>query len=519
MFKKNKLFYLLTLIFFSTNGFTQTQLIRQDKGSLKLKKNDNSKPRNIVFILVDDQRYDALGFLKAQDFIKTPTLDLMAKEGAYLPNAFVTTSLCSPSRASILTGLYAHLHKVVDNQHAVSKDLIFFPQYLQKVGYQTAMIGKWHMGGEFDDPQKGFDYWVSFKGQGSYLPEANGLNVNGKHVAQKGYITDELTDYALDFLNTRNTKKPFMLYLSHKAVHAECIPREEDKHLADNFSFKPPLSMTIGVHQGAPMWLQNQRNSWHGVEFPFHSTADIGEIYKTYAETLYGVDQSVARVMDYLKKNNLLESTLIIYMGDNGFQYGEHGLIDKRTAYEASMRVPMLAYCPEIIKPNTVVPEVVANIDIASTLLEAAGLKAPNYMNGSSFLPLLKGEKKDWRKGLLYEYYWERNFPQTPTVHAIRGDRYKYIRYTGLWDTDELYDLKNDPNEIINLIRDKDHLAIAAEMNHELFKELSSTNGLFVPLLPDSGNQSILRYEYGTPAAKFPSYLMREKTETHVEHK
>lgn len=174
------------------------------------------------------------------------------------------------------------------------------------------------------------------------------------------------------------------------------------------------------------------------------------------------VDESIGKVMDYLDKQGLLESTLIIYMGDNGFQFGEHGLIDKRVAYEASMRVPMLAYCPQLIKPGIIIEDVVANIDIAPTLLETAGLKAPSYTDSMNFLPLLKGIKPSaWRTGMLYEYFWEHNFPQTPTMHAIRGDRYEYIRYTGLWDTDELYDIQADPDELNNLIHKPEHLALA----------------------------------------------------------
>lgn len=512
---KSKLMFLAILFITLTNTllvFGQDAVVRQPGNSLKLLKTSGNKPRNIIFILTDDHRYDALGFLKAQTFIKTPNLDRLAQGGAYLPNAFVTTSLCSPSRASILTGLYAHKHKVVDNENPVSNELVFFPQYLKEIGYETALVGKWHMGGNHDEPQRGFDYWVSFKGQGSYLPEKNGLNVNGKHVEQKGYITDELTDYALAFLKNRNKKKPFMLYLSHKGVHADFIPAERDKGMFKKYSFNPPLTMQIGKQQGAPMWLQNQRNSWHGVDFPYHSTLDIGEYYKRYAETLYGVDESVGRILNYLKEQGLLESTLIIYMGDNGFQFGEHGIIDKRTAYEASMRVPMLAYCPEIIKPGTVVKEVVANIDVAPTILDAAGLKAPDYMDGKSFLPFLEGRKQAWRTGLLYEYYWERNYPQTPTIHAIRGDRYKYIHYYGIWDTDELYDLKNDPLETKNLIRNKAYKDIIKQMNNQLYKELKDSKGMYIPLKEDIGGQSNLRNEYGSPAASFPSYLMREDT-------
>lgn len=488
----------------------QGAFVRQPGGSLKLPGAGSPHTRNIVFILTDDHRYDAMGFLKTQTFIQTPNLDYLAREGAYLPNAFVTTSLCSPSRASILTGLYAHKHKVVDNNHAVSKELVFYPQYLQQAGYQTALIGKWHMGGEGAGPQRGFNYWVSFTGQGSYLPEKNGLNVNGKQVQQKGYITDELTDYALQFLRGRKKDKPFMLYLSHKGVHAEFIPAEADKGRSGGQAFKPPFTMDPQHHSGAPMWLQNQRNSWHGVDFPYHSNLDIGEYYRLYAETLYGVDRSVGRVLEYLKEEGLLESTLVIYMGDNGFQFGEHGLIDKRTAYEASMRVPMLAYCPQLIKPGTVVSEVVANIDVAPTILEAAGLKSPAYFDGKSFLGFLKGKKQPWRDVLLYEYYWERNFPQTPTMHALRGDRFKYIHYLGIWDTDELYDLKTDPLETRNLIRDSAYQQTVKDMNKALFQTLEGTQGMYVPLLPDAGSQQNLRSKRGAAGASFPSYLIRE---------
>jgi N-acetylglucosamine-6-sulfatase len=345
---------------------------------------------------------------------------------------------------------------------------------------------------------------VSFKGQGNYLPAADGLNVNGKHVPQKGYITDELTDYAIDFIKNRKKDHPFMLYLSHKGVHAEFIPADRDKGMASAFEFVPPKSMNESTHAGVPMWVHNQRNSWHGVEFPYHSSLDIGEYYKRYAETLYSVDASIGKVIALLKEENLINSTLVIYMGDNGFQFGEHGLIDKRTAYEASMRVPMLAYCPEMIKPGTVVEEVVANIDVAPTLLEVAGLKAPKHMDGQSFLSLLQGKKPDhWRTGLLYEYYWERNFPQTPTMHALRGDQYKYIHYTGIWDTDELYDIKADPQEINNLIQREDHKAVVAKMNKELFDILENTKGMYIPLFRDAGTRQDQRSEKGSKAAAF----------------
>jgi N-acetylglucosamine-6-sulfatase len=509
--KTKHLLPLLFLTFCGLQTLAQNAEVRQPGGSLKLIRTGTGKPRNIVFILADDHRYDALGFLHTQDFIETPNLDRMALEGAYLPNAFVNNSLCSPSRASILTGLYSHKHTVIDNNHAVPNNLIFFPQYLQQVGYQTAMIGKWHAGNDGDEPKRGFNYWLSFKGQGSYLPEKNGLNLNGKHIKQKGYITDELTDYAIDFLSHRKRDKPFMLYLAHKGVHADFIPAKRDSGRAAKYQFKPPFTMDPKNVQGAPMWVQNQRNSWHGVDFPYHSDLNIGEYYKRYAETLHSVDESVGKVMDYLKKEGLLESTLIIYMGDNGFQFGEHGLIDKRNAYEASMRVPLLAYCPQLIKPGTVVKQVVANIDVAPTLLDAAGLKAPAYMDGASYLPLLQGKTvTNWRKGLLYEYYWERSFPQTPTMHALRNNQFKYIHYYGIWDTDELYDLQADPLETKNLIRDTAYAKTVKSMNRQLFQALADTKGMYLPLNTDVGGQSNYRNKNGAPEAKFPEYLMKD---------
>ena len=201
------------------------------------------------------------------------------------------------------------------------------------------------------------------------------------------------------------------------------------------------------------MWVRNQRNSWHGVDFPYHSALDIAEYYRRYAETLLAVDDSVGRVMALLRERGLLDSTIVMFMGDNGFAFGEHGLIDKRTAYEAVDARAAADVRRRLAGGATRVEDVVANIDIAPTILDAAGLQPPP-MDGRSALPLARGERIPWRETLLYEYYWERNFPQTPTMHALRGSRYKYIRYYGLWDTDELYDLQADPLETRNLIRD-----------------------------------------------------------------
>jgi N-acetylglucosamine-6-sulfatase len=468
------------------------------------------KPRNIIFILTDDHRYDAMGFLKGQPWLETPYLDSLARDGVHFRNAVVTTALCSPSRASILTGQYAHRHHIVDNNTAIPRGTHFFPADLQKAGYQTAFIGKWHMGGESDDPQPGFHRWISFRGQGTYLPSPSGLNIDGKRVPQKGYITDELTGYALDWLHSLKRDQPYFLYLSHKAVHSEFIPAERHKGKYKDQQFNYPKSMAKPEpSQNRPAWVQNQRNSWHGVEYPYHSNLDIAEYYKRYAETLCAVDDSTGLILGALRERGDLDQTLVVYMGDNGFAFGEHGLIDKRTAYEESMRVPLVARCPDLFKPGTVVNQTVANIDLMPTFLETAGARTAAAMDGSSWLGLAQGRTNDWRQSMLYEYYWERNFPQTPTVHALREDRFKFIRYYGIWDVDELYDLQNDPAEMNNLIDDPAHQQTAQRMRNQLFATLEKTQGMQIPLFPDRGGQSNRRDPKKSHAADFPEPLYR----------
>ncbi len=466
--------------------------------------------RNIVFVLTDDHRYDAMGFLKGQSWLETPHLDSLARDGVHFRNAVVTTSLCSPSRASILTGQYAHRHHIVDNNTAIPKGTHFFPQDLQRAGYQTAFIGKWHMGGESDDPQPGFNRWVSFRGQGNYLPTPAGLNIDGKRVPQKGYITDELTDYALDWIRGLKKETPYFLYLSHKAVHSEFVPAQRHAGKYKDKEFVYPKSMAKPTpEQNQPAWMQNQRNSWHGVEYPYHSNLNIAEYYQRYAETLCGVDDGVGRLLDALRERGDLDQTLFVYMGDNGFAFGEHGLIDKRTAYEESMRVPLLARCPELFKAGTAVNKTVANIDLMPTFLEAAGAGTQAVVDGSSWLPMAQGRNTAWRESMLYEYYWERNFPQTPTVHALREERYKFIRYYGIWDVDELYDLEKDPAEMQNLIYSPEHQQIATRMRTQLFAMLEKTQGMQIPLFPDRGGQSNLRDPDKSHAVDFPKPLYR----------
>ncbi|MXV13780.1 sulfatase-like hydrolase/transferase [Pedobacter sp. HMF7056] len=464
-----------------------------------------TKPRNIIFILSDDHRYDFMGFTGKVPGLKTPNLDRLANEGAHLQNAFVTTALCSPSRASILTGQFAHTHTVVDNETAAPKGLVFFPQYMQKAGYQTGFFGKWHMGGGEGEPRPGFNRWVSFNGQGTYYNCR--LNIDGKVVnyPDTAYITDILTDLSLDWLKQRDKNKPFFLYLSHKAVHADFKAAKRDAGRYKDVEIQYPVSMfttatdkskqyTRGKRadgsmytfntEDIPQWVRAQRYSWHGVDYMYHGQTDFDQFYIDYLETLQGIDTSVGRVLKYLEENGLNKETLVVYMGDNGFAFGEHGLIDKRQAYEESMRVPMLARCPGLIKPGTKVGQMILNVDIGPTFLELAGVNKPAQMQGVSFLPLLKGRQVPWRSQFCYEYYWESNFPQTPTQFAIRTDQYKFIRSQGIWDINQLYDIKKDPYEVNNLVRKPEYQQLIQKLNIELFKWLEETDGLQIPLKP-----------------------------------
>ncbi|MCA8988874.1 MAG: sulfatase [Planctomycetaceae bacterium] len=472
-----------------------------------------ARPRSVVFILTDDHRYDAMGFL-GNPLAITPHLDQLAAGGAYLKNALVTTSLCSPSRASILTGLYTFRHRVIDNQRLVPEGTLFFPQYLQQAGYRTGFIGKWHMGADSDEPRPGFDYWVSFKGQGFYLPPNTQytLNVNGKRVPQKGHNTPVMTNYALEFLEQqRGSDQPFFLYLSHKAVHGLFIPEEKYRGtLADKpFTLPARVNVTDENTAGIPRWQLDQRNSWHGADFPLHSDETIENLYKASCETLRSVDDSVGAVMKQLESMGILDETLIIYMGDNGYLFGEHGLIDKRVAYETSIRVPMLAYCPELIPPGTVREEMIANIDVGPTVMEAMGLARPPHMDGQSFLPLLQGNSIPWRDYFLYAYYWEQNYPQTPTMFSLRGNRFKYTTYYGLWDADELFDLQSDPQEQHNLIFSAEHASQKNFMQQRLYDMMEELGGMQIPLNRPRGNQSNKRLRsQGAEPAPFPEEFL-----------
>ncbi len=458
--------------------------------------------RNVIFILSDDHRYDFMGFHPgAPRWLETPALDRMAREGVHFANAFVSTSLCSPSRASILTGQYMHRHQIVDNQRPEPAGTVFFPQYLQKAGYLTAFVGKWHMGHDDDRPRPGFDHWVSFKGQGVYMdPE---LNINGQRRKVEGYDADVLTNQAIQWLDKeRAVDKRFFLYLSFKAPHFpfQPAPRHKGRYAGKPISYPPTMARTEQNYRTQPKWVKERRYSIHGIDhmetgkFDDDPVPDFDALYRSYAEAVHSVDENVGRLLDYLDRSKLAGNTMVVYMGDNGFHLGEHGFYDKRDAFETSMRVPLLAWAPGLIKPDTKVEKLVQNIDIAPTVLAAAGVQAPAgaKFDGRSWLPLAQGQEVPaggWRDHILYEYHWEWNFPATPTLLAIRTERYKYVYHHGVWDIDSLHDLKLDPSERHNLIEVPEHQALANELRKKLFDALEASGGLNLPLRAPAGER------------------------------
>ena len=454
----------------------------------------NEQFKNVILILSDDHRFDFLGFHEnSPNFLETPNFDRMSNEGAHMKNAFVTTSLCSPSRATILTGQYMHQHKVVDNQRAVPDGTRFFPEYLQEAGILTAYIGKWHMGHDNDKPRKGFDHWASFKGQGVYFnPE---FNINGNKKKFDGYNADITTELALNFLK-KNGGKRFYLQVGYKAVHYPFQPAK--RHLGRYDKFKVPYPQTMSLteknYETQPNWIRERRYGIHGIGHMETGPLDndpvpsFPALYRRFAETVHGLDENVGRILNYLDESGLAKDTLVLYLGDNGFALGEHGFYDKRDAFEESIRIPMLAYAPGRIKPGTKVDEMVLNLDIAQTVLAAMKIRKTKNtpeMSGRSFLPLILGkEPSNWRKHLLYEYHWEWNFPATPTTLAIRTNRYKYIYYHGIWDKNGLYDLQTDPHERHNLIRIPAFNELASNLKNQLFNELGKMGGLSMPIRP-----------------------------------
>lgn len=429
---------------------------------------------NIIFILADDLRTGALS-CEGHPFVKTPNIDRLAREGKMFRNAFVTIPVCTPSRASYLTGQYPHTNGIIVNTryHELSHRLITFPRLLQQSGYESAYIGKWHMGQD-DTPRPGFNRWISFKGQGErYDPT---LNVDGKEEKVKGYATDILTDYAVEFIK-RERAKPFSLYLAPNAVHGPFIPAERHKQLfADQPIKRAPSATDQGVGKPA-------------IKGVFTFLQDDEKI-RNQLRMLIALDEGVGRLLKALEETEQLDNTLIIFTSDHGYFWGEHGLGEKRLAYEESIRVPLLMRYPKLIKAGTTSEQFALSIDIAPTLLEVAGAPVPKDIQGRSLVPLLKGSSRGWRKSILTEFYEEKGtkLPRIPGWQSVRTEQWKYIRYHEREGFDELYNLKADPFEMKNLITEPSAQAALKMMKAELEKLLASYQNAALVLQGDSVN-------------------------------
>jgi len=453
---------------------------------------------NVVLILTDDQRWDTMS-CAGHPFLKTPGLDRVAAEGATFENMFVTTSLCSPSRASFLSGLYAHTHGVVNNFTDYPSEMTSFPMRLQQEGYETAYIGKWHMGEKDDSARPGFDYWVSHKGQGKYFD--NTFNINGKREVRKGYYTTRVTDMAVDWIR-REHEKPFVMILGHKAAHTPFTPEPKYAKIFDQVEVKYPDSAF--ALEGKPKWVSDRIDTWHGIYGPIYgfrkkfpdmrpqSVKEFAHFVRSYIATIKSIDDSVSRVYAALKETGLLDNTVLVFAGDNGMFLGEHGMTDKRTMHEESIRVPMLVRYPGTIAPGTKVPQMVLNIDLAPSVLEICGAAPLKNIHGMSWAGLVSGKSSTWRDAWYYEYNYEKQFPYTPNVRGVRTDRWKYMHYPhGDGGADrhkaELYDLKNDPGELKNLIDDPARAATIADLRKQLQLLMKQTGALLDKMPLDEG--------------------------------
>ena len=494
-------------------------------GLFSCKENSESvieKRPNIIFIMTDDHAYQALSAYD-NELLETPHIDRLAKEGMLFQKAFVTNSICSPSRAVALTGKFSHLNSVRDNLDVFDSTKVTFPKLLQKAGYETAIYGKWHL----KSAPKGFDFWEVLPDQGHYYhPEL--LTPNGEIKAQ-GYVTDVITDKAIGYLDSlRSKEKPFMLMYNHKAPHRQWWPSMHDledfkykkipvpETLFDEYKTKSNASkeaeMRIADHMAlsadnkiAPEILDKlnyeefldwykvayterfnrltkaEQDQWQEVYGPineeFVKNSPKGQAltlwkYQRYMEDYLGViksvDRNVGRLLAYLDENGLSENTMVIYTSDQGFYLGEHGWFDKRFMYEESFRTPLLIRYPGHITPGSTNTDLVQNIDFAPTVLDVAGVEIPEDMQGLSLRPLFKNDSVSWRDALYYHYYEYPGIHMVKRHYGVRTERYKLIRFYYDIEAWELYDLEKDPQELENLYGTPDYAEVQEQMHTRL---------------------------------------------------
>lgn len=442
---------------------------------------------NVLFILCDDIRWNAMS-CAGHPTLKTPNIDRIAKEGVRFSNTFCTTSLCSPSRASILTGLYAHGHGVRDNFTELPTHLPHWPKRLAESGYETAYMGKWHMGENNDEPRPGFSFFATHKGQGKYFDTEWNINGAGSKPI-KGYYTTVVTDMALEWLKKDHANRPWSLCIGHKAPHSFYTPEEKYAHVFDEVRVRYP---DTAFHlENKPAWIKERLTTWHGIYGPLfewrksfpdarpEAVKDFENMVHGYWGTILSVDDSIGRLFAFLEQTHQLDNTVIVFMGDNGLLEGEHGMVDKRTGHEPCLRIPLLVRYPGLGK-GKVIDQQALTVDIAPSLLELCGSKALEGIHGASWVKLVRQGDPAWRKSWFYEYNYEVQFPYTPNVRALRTDEWKYIRYPhGDGGPDrhlaEMYHLKTDPDERTNLINDSKYASKVKELQTGLVSAMRAS--------------------------------------------
>jgi arylsulfatase A-like enzyme len=452
---------------------------------------------NLIVILIDDLRFDELG-ITGHPYLETPHIDRLGREGAVFTNAFHTTPLCSPNRACILTGQYASRHGIIDNvgRDQASHRLPNFHLALQAQGYETAHVGKWHMGNDAS-PRPGYDYWVSFPGQGKLVdPE---LWEDGALRPARGYMTDLLNERAVSFVRRPRTK-PFALFFAHKAVHPDILQRQDgrmdpsviggyvlpERHrdLYNGRVYPPRPSVRpldeVAKNKPALRALFALRETEGSQAILAKMDAGTQEEIRKRAAMMASVDEGVGMLREALEQTGQLDDTCIIFLGDNGFFFGEHGLtVERRFAYEEGIRTPFLVRYPSRIAAGSSVDDMIIVLDIAPTLIELAGGRPGPHVQGRSFLPLLEGKREGWRHSFLVEYYSEGAWPWLVGMgyRAVRTERHKYISWTH-HDVVELYDLAADPYEMTNLADDPAHASLRTQLHAELRRLTADAFGL-----------------------------------------
>ncbi len=432
---------------------------------------EGKKP-NIVFFLGEGLRSDEFSFT-GNPLLKTPNMDRIAKEGAWFSNAFVTNALCLPSRASFLTGAYSHRTGAVSNDESfVPKDFPMICDLLQEAGYETAFVGKSHIGGALLEHH--WDFYFGFKGQADYYRPTIIEGHNGTYLPEKtfeGYVDDILTDKTSEWLENRKSDKPFVLFFWFYAPHA---PFYRPKRMVNDLNGVPiPIPSTFKEeaegYPGKPAAVRDADNKVGTAEVFMDDPRSVEELVKNHYVGVQSNDEDVGKLLGILEKRNELDDSIIMLSSDHGFFLGEHGLYDKRLMYEPSIRVPMMIRYPRLIPAGVTSEEMVLNIDAAQTLLEMVGIRAPATMQGRSMLPLAQGKAvADWRKDWLYEYFEYPGYENVRPCRGVRTERYKYIHYFLLPEEFELYDLQEDPDEANNLYGKPGYEALTAKLRNRL---------------------------------------------------